>query len=321
MQRKLIKEIFKGELAGIVIVLALIILLLVVFAQGFASFYNLNALSRTIAIIIVVGLSQLAVLSIGHLNLALGAMGCVSGMFTGFLLQEYANLPIFVILLLGLLIGALAGFIQGAFIVKTKINPFIVTLAFVSLYLGIVTGITKGAVFTRQPERFMAIDRTSILFEIPLLFIISLAVAAILMVLFFKTVLGRQVLATGENLKAAAFAGINTMYIVIVAHTLSGIIAGIAGILQICRLGAATPTIGADWLLISFAAPILGGTILSGGKVSIIGTILGAVLMSTVVNGLFLLDVSYFWFQTFLGGILLGSYEINKLRRSYLLQK
>jgi len=321
MQNKYVKRIIREELLGIIIALTLIILVLVFFAEGFASSYNLNALSKTIAIIIVVGLSQLAVLSIGHLNLALGSMGCVTGMFTGFLLQEYSNLPLFIILLMGLLMGALTGFIQGAFIVKTKINPFIVTLAFVSIYIGLVTGITKGEVFTRQPEIFMAINRTNILFEIPLLLIISLAVAAILIVLFFRTVLGRQVLAAGDNLKAATFAGINTMYIVIAAHTLSGTLAGTAGILQISRLGAATPTIGADWLLISFAAPILGGTILSGGKVSIIGTILGAMMMSTIVNGLFLLDVSHFWFQTFLGGILIGSYEINKLRRRYLLQK
>jgi ribose transport system permease protein len=193
-------------------------------------------------------------------------------------------------------------------------------LAFASLYTGLVVGVTKGEVFTQQPASFIAIERTN-LFGLPIILFISLIIAGILIVLFLKTASGRKILATGENKKAAAYAGINTMFTVISAHALSGLLAGAAGVMQISRLGAATPTIGADWLLLSFAAPILGGTILSGGKVSIVGTILGAALMSMVVNGLFLLDVSQYWFQTFLGVILLGSYEINKFRKKYLLTK
>ena len=320
MFRKMIKEIFSNELVGIILVLILIIVFLSVFAQGFLSFYNMNNLLKTISIIILVGLSQLAVLSIGQFNLALGSMGCLTGMFTGYLLQTY-NFPVIITIFIGLVVGALIGFIQGATIVKTKINPFIVTLSFVSIYLGLVVGITKGEVFTRLPGTFTYIDHTNVLLGIPLLLVISLCVALVLWILFLKTVLGRKILATGENIKAATFAGINVVVIVIAAHTLSGVLAGAAGILQICRLAAATPTIGADWLLISFAAPILGGTILSGGKVSILGTILGAALMSIIVNGLFLLDVSHYWFQTFLGAILLGSYEVNKLRHRYLLKK
>ncbi|MFO8021604.1 MAG: ABC transporter permease [Perlabentimonas sp.] len=269
MREKFSKKLIGGDLFAISIVFALIILFLVFSSDGFASQYNLNNLLKTIAIIILVGLSQLSVLSIGHFNLALGSMGCLTGMLTGFLLQSI-NLPIMVILLIGLLVGALVGFIQGAFIVKTKINPFIVTLAFVSIYLGLVVGTTKGEVFTALPGSFVGIERIDLLFGVPLLLIVSIGVAGMLIVLFHKTAIGRQVLATGENFKASVFAGINTSLTVIVAHTLSGILAGAAGLMQICRLGAATPSIGSDWLLISFAAPILGGTILSGGKVSIV---------------------------------------------------
>ncbi|MCF8138869.1 MAG: ABC transporter permease [Desulfotignum sp.] len=314
------KKLLAGDLIGILIILAVIITLLGFFGEGFLSSYNLENLSKTIAVTIIVGLSQLAVLSIGHLNLALGAMGCLTGMFTGFLLQSY-QLPLVLLILLGLSAGALAGFIQGLFIVRTKINPFIVTLAFVSIFMGLVTGITKGEVFSMQPDVFKLINTTNVFFGIPLLLILSLAIAAVLSILFFKTVFGRQLLATGSNLKAADFAGINTLFIVVCAHTISGFLAGAAGILQISRMGSATPTIGTDWLLVSFAAPILGGTLLSGGKVSVLGTILGAALMSIIVNGLFLLDVSQYWFQTFIGGILLASYGIDKLRRVYLLQK
>jgi len=308
-----------GELIGISAVVILMFVLLAIWAEGFTSFYNMNNLLKTISITILVGLSQLSVLSIGHLNLALGAMGCLTGMFTGFLLQSY-DLPLVLTIIISLFIGTLIGLGQGAFIVITGINPFIVSLAFVSIYSGLVIGVTKGDVFTKQTASFIAIDRTNV-FGLPLILLISLIVAGALIIVFVKTVFGRKILATGENAKAAAYAGINTTVTVISAHALSGLLSGAAGIMQISRLGAATPTIGADWLLISFAVPILGGTILSGGKVSITGTILGAVLMSMVVNGLFLLNVSQYWFQTFLGGILLGSYEINKFRKTYLLNK
>lgn len=319
MKKNSIQKMIGGELIGISVAVILIFVLLVIWAEGFTSFYNMNNLIKTISILILVGLSQLAVLSIGHLNLALGSMGCLVGMVTGFLLQSY-DLPLALIIIISLIIGTLIGLLQGAFIVITGINPFIVTLAFVSIYTGLVVGVTKGEVFTQQTPSFIAMDRTN-LFGLPLFLYISLIISGVLLIIYLRTSLGRKILATGENPKAAAYAGINTMFTIISAHALSGLLAGAAGILQVSRLGAATPTIGADWLLISFAVPILGGTILSGGKVSITGTILGAVLMSMVVNGLFLLDVSQYWFQTFLGGILLGSYEINKFRKKYLLSK
>ena len=317
MKKFSIQKVMSGELLGISVAVILIYILLFIFADGFTSFYNMNNLLKTISVIVLVGFSQLAVLSIGHLNLALGAMGCLTGMFTGYLLQT-SGMPLALVIILSLIIGTLTGIIQGSFIVFTGINPFIVTLAFASIFSGLVIGMTKGEVFTKQTPAFMAIDRINIA-NLPLILFVSLIVAAILVVVYLRTPFGRKILATGENPKAAAYAAINTKFTIISAHALSGLMAGAAGILQISRLGASTPTIGADWLLISFAVPILGGTILSGGKVSIPGTILGAALMSMVTNGLFLLNVSQYWFQTFLGAILLGSYEINKFRKQYIL--
>lgn len=318
MYKGILKSLLRQEVIGIILVVVLISAILSVTAPGFNSFFNLNSLSRTVSITIIVGLSQLFVLSIGQFNLALGSMGLLSGLFTAVLLQDY-QVPVLLAIIIGLIIGAAAGGIQGWIITKTGINPFIVTLVLVSIYSGIATAISRGSVYTQQPDIFRAIGSTNLALWIPALLLISIIVALILYVVFNRTAFGRQVLATGENEKAAAFAGISTMYIIILAHTFSGLLAGTAGILEVARLGSATLTIGSDWLLISFAAPILGGTLLSGGKVSVVGTIFGAILMSIIVNGLFMLDVSHYWFQTFLGIILLGSYAVDKLRRNYML--
>jgi ribose transport system permease protein len=136
----------------------------------------------------------------------------------------------------------------------------------------------------------------------------------ILGILFNRTVTGRRILATGVNAKAADYAGIDSGSTIRLAHGLSGLLAGLAAVLTISKLGAAQTSIGSTWLLVSFAAPILGGTLLSGGKVSIVGTFLGAALMMIITNALVLFGVSSYWFQAFTGGILLFAFAINKIR-------
>jgi len=156
------------------------------------------------------------------------------------------------------------------------------------------------------------------LLGIPLLFYIALIISALLYVLMRKTVLGRQLLATGANPRAAKISGIEVDKIIIIAHTLSGLLAGIAGILQVSRMGVGQASIGAEWMMISFAAPVLGGTILSGGKVNVIGTIFGAILMSIITNALVLWNISQYWFQAFIGLTLLAAYEMDRIRVSLL---
>lgn len=319
MVRNLIRKLTRWEMASVLVSVILLSLILSITTKGFNTAYNLDSLARTAAIIAIVGIGQLCVLAIGQFNLALGSIGCCSALFSAVLMQE-RGFPIWLSILAGMIVGTILGLIQGIFIVKTKINPFIITLSLSSIYLGIAIVTTSSKIYNNLPIGFKYIAKANVL-KIPILFIIALVIIIILSVFFYRTYGGREILATGANEKSARFAGINTGNITILVHSLSGLFAGIAGILLSTRLGSAQISIGTDWMMVSFAAPVLGGTLMSGGKVSVVGTIFGAVLMSMITNGLVLSNVNFYWFQTFLGIILLIAFEIDRIRVNSISRK
>jgi ribose transport system permease protein len=140
----------------------------------------------------------------------------------------------------------------------------------------------------------------------------------VLFILFRYATLGRQILAAGANPRAAAMSGVPVGRVIIIAHMLSGLLAAIAGVLVVARLAAAMPAVGGqDWLLPSFLGPVLGGTLLSGGFVSVVGTALGALLVSTIRSGLLVLQIGSFWLQFFLGIILLLAVLVDRYRSVY----
>jgi len=142
-----------------------------------------------------------------------------------------------------------------------------------------------------------------------------------LTILFHFTALGREILAVGANARAARMSGVRVGRVIVVAHTLSGLLAAVAGLMTMAKLGSAIPAIGRDWLLPSFLAPVLGGTLLSGGAVSIGGTILGALLIATLRAGILTLQVANFWLQLFLGLVLLCSVALDRYRGGYFERK
>ena len=314
-----IKKVVQFELSGILGVVILICLLLGFVTHGFFSRYNLESISLTIAIAIIVGLSQLSVLSIGNFNLALGPMGALGGVCAGVLMQVY-HAPILIAVLAGLILGILAGAFQGYLIVKTGINPFIITLALASVYLGGITALTKAEFYHGLPKVFNDLGSATYM-GIPVLLIIAVVTAYILWTILSHLPIGRQLLSIGASQKASYFSGIPTDNVIVLAHAMSGFCAALAGILLVARLNSASIDIPADWMLASFAGPVLGGTLISGGKVSITGTIIGAILMTIINNGLILMGVSTYWYQSFLGAILLGAFALDRVRLAYIVRQ
>ena len=305
-------RLIKSNLTSTLVPIALICLALGLTTNGFLSPFNLFSIGKSGSITVLVGLAQLMVMSLGQMNLALGSMGCCSAILTAVAIQEL-NVPILIAILMGVILGALLGGIQGLLITRTRMNPFIITLSLSAIYLGLATGLTGGAIYNEIPKEFRSINNASFL-GIPVLLVISIVVILIMTIFMFKTTLGRDFLATGANRRAADCAGINTKTIILTGHILSGAIAAMAGILTITLQGSAQISIGTDWMLVSFAGPVLGGCILSGGKVSTIGSFFGSLLMTMITNGLIVLNVSYFWFQTFVGVILLIAFEVDRFR-------
>ena len=285
------------------------------FANGFTTEFNINAFSRSVSIWIVIGLSQMVVLVIGQMNISVGAIGGVTAMILGWLLQGW-GLPWPVAVVLAVLAAFGLGVINGVIIVKTRINAFIVTLGTMSVFTGLMYIATKADAFRALPKEFIHLGRARPLFGLPIswLVLVMLVVVLVMWLLYRSTTLGRQMLATGANQRASRMAGVPTDRIIVVTHGLSGAIAGIAGIMLVLRLGSAIPSIGEEWLLPSFAAPAIGGTLLSGGVVYVFGTLLGGLLIGTIENGLNLLDIPNFWVQLTTGLVLLLAVLLDRAR-------
>ncbi len=289
-------------------------------AQGFLTDFNLFSLLRFAAVQVMIGYAQMLTLGVGEMNLSVGAIGVVTAMFTGGLMQAL-HFPVILAVIVGLAFSLIPGAINGLLVVLTGINSFIITLATSSIFIGLMLIITKAKAFDTLPEDFVGFGRLRILdlFISPLV-IITLLVTLGLWVLFRFTSLGREMLAVGANRRAALMSGVPSPRIIVQAHILSSLLAGMAGIMLISMLGSAIPSIGGDWLLISFAAPAIGGTVISGGFVSVFGTLMGGLLFGTLANGILLLNVSTFWLNLFIGLVLLLAVGLDRLRNVFASQ-
>lgn len=288
-----------------------------VFTEGFLSGFNIYSVGRLVSIAVVVGFSQMVVIGIGQMNLSVGAIGGVVAMFLGWLLETW-GVPWPLAIGAAVLFGAVLGGINGLVIVKTGINAFIVTLGTASVFSGTMFILTKVEAFRNLPPDFLQLGQMRVGGLVSPLVVVMVVVLALLFLLYRGTTLGRQMLATGANPRAARVSGVPVGRIITLTHMLSGALAGLAGVMLVLRIGSAIPSIGTagggDWLLPSFAAPAIGGTLLSGGVINVVGTFIGGLLLGTIENGLTLLSVPGFWVQLLTGLVLLIAVMLDRAR-------
>ena len=290
---------------------------------GFSSKFNVYALSRTIAIDGVIGFAMMVVLVTGGLNLAVGAIGVSAAMAAGWALQA-VGLPSIAGVIVGIVVGGALGAVNGLIVIKTRLHSFIVTLATMSIFFGGMILLTHANGFNNLPADLVGFGHLRMLGWLSPLLVATLAIGIALLYLYRFTATGRAILAAGANPRAAELSGLPVERLFVLGHTLSGVLAAIAGIMLTVRNGAALPSmagqLGADWLLPAFLAPVLGGTLLTGGAVSVVGTLLGSAFVDIMTNGLYMLQVGEFWIQTFLGLVLLGAVLLDRLRARLQLQ-
>jgi ribose transport system permease protein len=303
---------------------ALILLTVLVFAatlDGFTSPFSLYTIGRQIGIDTMIGLAMMAVIVTGGLDLSVGAIGVCAAMVFGWLAQVM-GLPLWLAVPLAVLLGAALGFINGTAVVRSGVHSFIITLATMSIFFGVMIFLTKAAAFNGLPPEVAAFGKLKFFKTISPLLLISVAMCVALAVFYRLTTLGRQMLAAGANPRAAELSGIRTGRAIIACHALAGLLAAIAGLMVTARTGAAVPSmagqLGQDWLLPAFLAPVLGGTLLSGGRVSVLGTFLGATFVTIMTSGLLLMQVGAFWILAFLGLTLLLAVLADRARQVFL---
>jgi ribose transport system permease protein len=286
-------------------------------AEGFTSPFNLFTLTRLAAANIVIGLSMMTVIVTGGLDLSVGAIGVVASMVAGWLMQVL-HLPVPIAILGALGAGATLGLVNGVLIVRSGVQSFVITLGTMSVFFGIMIVVTRAETFRNLPDSFAALARLRWFRFVSPMLLASLGAAALLQYLYRLTDIGRQMLAAGANARAAMLSGVNVRQVITLCHLLAGALAALAGIMVSIRNGAMIPSmagnLGQDWLLPAFLAPVLGGTSLTGGTVSVGGTVLGAILVTVLGSGLLLLHVGEFWVQFFLGALLLAAVLLERGR-------
>ncbi len=285
------------------------------FNPSFLSPLNLNVLLTAIAISAMVAMSQMVIIAIGQMNLSVGAIGGFAAISFAGLMEVFHVEPI-AAAALALAIGCAAGFFNGWLIATTGISAFVITLASLSIFKGMNLGITKAQAFYDIPESVKSIGNDSVFGIIPLLALPTAAVVLLLWFVLARLPLGRNILAVGANPHAATLSGISMKWTVISAHSISGLLAAMAGIMAVARLQIGQPTIGDDWLLLSFAAPVIGGAVLTGGHVSVAATVLGVAIVAIINQALVLFRVDPFLVQVVLGGLILWAVGVNRWRES-----
>lgn len=281
-------------------------------SPSFLSSINVFNVSRTAAVYVWIALSQALVLVVGGMNLSVGYIGGLTVVTAGYML-DVMNAPIWLAMVCGVITGLAAGLLNGVIITTLKLNAFVVTLATSFVFQGLISGITKGFPYTDIPQEITLVGRGGI-GPIPWILVISVIALAVLSAFFRLTVTGRGLLATGGNEVAAKLSGVPTNRMIIVAHMLSGALASGAALLWVSRTGSAQPSTGSDWLVISFAVAVIGGTAMVGGAINMPGILFAAFLMAMVSNGLVMLNANVYYEQTYLGVILLLAVSIPTLR-------
>ncbi|MCI0666131.1 MAG: ABC transporter permease, partial [Acidobacteria bacterium] len=252
---------------------------------------NLAAIARQTAVITIMAMGMTMVMVSGGIDLSVGSIVGLSGVL-GAMSMTLGGAPAMLGFLICLLAGAAAGLLNGAATTTLKIPAFIVTLGAMGIYRGLALYISEGNAVVGLPESAGYLAEMNFFGFVPLLLLIVLVIAAVVHFLLSNTQLGRYCYAMGSNLEAARYAGINVARYQILYYIILGALSGLAGAIDTSRTVTGQPNAGEGYELNVIAAVVIGGGSLSGGQGSVIGTIIGSLIMGVLANGGNLLQIS-----------------------------
>ncbi|MEN0052014.1 MAG: ribose ABC transporter permease [Mucilaginibacter sp.] len=289
-------------------------------SDKFLTIDNTWNVMRQISVNICISVGMTLVVLTSGIDLSVGSVLAFCGAITAGLLKSGIEFPsnnLFIgftllgAMLAGLIVGALLGAFNGWTITRFKVPPFVATLAMLTIARGLTLLWTKGFPISNLGDNFAHIG-TGWFLGIPVPVWISAAVIASAVIITQKTALGRYIYAIGGNEHASKLSGININKVKLIVYSIAGMLAAVGGIMVTSRLDSAQPNAGISYELDSIAAVVIGGTSLSGGRGTIMGTVLGAIIIGVLNNGLVLLNVSPFWQQVVKGGVILLAVIIDK---------
>lgn len=299
------------QLVSICLVLMGMMIIFSIASKYFFTVNNLRTVALQSSIIAIVAIGQTLVLITGGIDLSLGSVIGLSGMVSSFLMVN--NIPIPASILGGLITGATFGLINGLLIVYGKLPPFVVTLGTMSIVRGLCLLMTNGIPISGLPESFAVLGNGYFL-GLPNPVWIMLILTILFHYMLTKTPLGLYIYASGSNIQAARLSGINTRKTVVLVYTFSGILAAVAGLIFASRILSGQPVAGTGYELNAVASSVIGGTSLSGGEGIVSGTLIGALIIGVLSNGLNLMNVSAFLQQVLIGVVIIIAVFIDRMK-------
>jgi ribose/xylose/arabinose/galactoside ABC-type transport system permease subunit len=299
---------------GILIAFVLLVVMFSILSPVFLSLGNIINIGSQSTLLLIASFAMTFVIISGEIDLSVNSLASLTGVIVAIMLRAEWSLPLAI--LAGLVSGAVSGFVCGFITVKGQIPSFIVTLGMFSALRGLTFILTNSSTIPNRDDTFIALfsDLTRPL-GIPITIFYALGVFLILNFLLNRTVFGHHVYAVGGNAAATRLAGVNVDRVKILVFTLAGLVVGFAGILFTARLGAGSAEIPRNLELDAIAAVVLGGTSFQGGRGSLYRTVLGALLIATLNNGLTLLNAALYTQLIVKGAIIVAAVLLDRWAR------
>ena len=298
---------------GILIGLAALMAIVSLFSESFFTASNMWNILRQISTNALLAFGMTFVILIGGIDLSVGPLLAFSGVFAAYVMGNL-GWPIWAAIAGSIILCSMVGMLNGVIVTKTGIAPFVVTLSVQQIFRGFAMLLANGAPIRIRDQGFINIGTTYIgPVAFPVIYMII--IMALCYVVLNKTQFGRHIYALGGNKTAARVAGIRTQRIEVMVYALSGFLAGIAGIVLAARMTAGVPATGDGYECDAIAAVVLGGASFTGGIGTIGGTLIGAIIIGVLNNGLNMLNVASFWQYVAKGVVILLAVMVDVLRK------
>ncbi len=297
---------------AILIVLVVFILLLEIFVPSFRSVGNVQNILLQTSINALLAIGATLIILTGGIDLSVGSILGFAGIVAALLGKAPGTGPFLIALAAGVGTGLVLGAINGSLVAFVRIPPFVVTLGMMSIARSLAFVASQGQPISDLSNEFLVIGQGS-LFNIPYPILISVVTFVIFGVVLARTRFGRYIYAVGGNEEAALVSGVDTRAIKLAVYSLSGLLAGLGGVVLAARATAGISTNGEGYELTAIAAAVIGGTSLSGGRGSLLGTVAGVLIIGIMVNSLDLLNISPFYQGLIQGTIIIGAVAIDAL--------
>ncbi|MFC1725149.1 ABC transporter permease [candidate division KSB1 bacterium] len=293
--------------------LILLAAFLALLSPHFLTMDNLFAIGLQMAVVAIIAIGELMVIITGGIDLSVGSILAFCGVLSTLLISKGSG--IFLGITAGIVGGAVLGYINGVLITKGKLPPFIATLGMMGIAKGAALIITGGIPIFGLPESFNFIGGGRIFNTIPFPVLLTICLAVLGHFILKYTLLGRYTYSIGSNIEASKYSGVKVHRSLIKVYTIAGLLSGIAGIILASRLSSGQPTAGTGYELDVIAACVIGGASFSGGEGTVLGAMIGALIMGILRNGCNLLDISAFWQQVAIGSIIIIAVFFDQFRR------